>query len=162
MAIKAQFKMSDIRKRFDTFLKEVEKMQVETLQELGEKCVTHARRLSPDEGFKDQTGNLRSSIGYAIYKDGVCVNSFYPVVSGVNDKKKNYSGDEGAKVGREFADQIGAGTKGLILIVTAGMNYAVYVEAKGRDVLASSEILAKRELPRMLDELVKNIKDARK
>jgi len=42
----------------------------------------------------------------------------------------------------------------------AGMNYAIYLEAKGRDVLTSAEQLAQQELPRMLSELVSNINKA--
>lgn len=40
------------------------------------------------------------------------------------------------------------------------MNYALYVESRGRDVIASAEQLAERELPRMLEKLVDNIKKA--
>jgi len=143
--------MNDIRKRFDNFLTEVDKMQVEILQELGERCVTHARDVSPEIGFKDQTGNLRSSIGYVIFRDGVAIRDNYTQV---------LTGAEGVEAGRRLAEQIGTGTEGLTLVVTAGMGYSVYVEAKGRDVLASAETLAQRELPRMLDELVRNINDA--
>ena len=46
------------------------------------------------------------------------------------------------------------------LVVVAGMNYAAYVEAKGYNVLSSAEHLAERELPRMLDKLITNIKRA--
>ena len=40
------------------------------------------------------------------------------------------------------------------------MNYAAYVEAKGKNVLTSAEHLAERELPRMLEKLISNIKRA--
>ena len=56
--------------------------------------------------------------------------------------------------------KIGKETKGVALVVVAGMNYAAYVEAKGYNVLSSAEHLAERELPRMLEKLITNIKRA--
>lgn len=159
--------MGDVRKRFDAFLTEVDKMQEEILQELGEKCVTLARNLPPEQGFHDQTGNLRSSIGYVIFKDGVAIRENYKAVSGVTEKGETNSGDEGIRKGKELAGEVGKETKGLCLVVTAGMEYAAALEAGGAwklksrrayDVLASAEILAQRELPRMLDQFIKEIK----
>jgi len=152
--------MNDIRKRFDNFLTEVDKMQIEILQELGEKCVLHARGLPPEQGFHDQTGNLRSSIGYVIFKDGVAIHTWYEKVP--PKKPKEGVVYDGMERGKQLAEEVGKNTKGIVLVVTAGMNYATYVEAKGRDVLASAEILAQRELPRMLDELIKNVRAAAK
>lgn len=143
MAIKAKFTMDDVRKRCDAFLADLEKKQIRMLFILGEQCVMHAKGLPPDVGFQDQTGNLRSSIGYTVFKDGVAIINGHEGVS-----------SEGASAGQELADRVGQQTKGIVLVVTAGMYYATYVEAKGRDVLASAEILAQRELPRMLDKLV--------
>ena len=65
-----------------------------------------------------------------------------------------------AEKGEALAKSIGKDKQGICLIVTAGMNYAVYLEAKGRDVLTSAEVLAKQELPRMLNELLANISKA--
>ena len=149
MGIEPKFKRSDVEKPYDAFLEEIQKMQVEALQELGEMCVAHARGVSPEQGFHDQTGNLRSSIGYMVFVDGVAVHSMYEQVKG---------GAAGAKAGEMLANKVGGKTKGICLVVTAGMNYALYVESKGHDVIASAEQLAKRELPRMLESLTKNIK----
>ena len=66
----------------------------------------------------------------------------------------------GMKAGQSIAERVGKGTKGVALVVVAGMNYAAYVEAKGYNVLSSAEHLAERELPRMLDKLITNIKRA--
>lgn len=143
------FNMSDVRKRFDAFLIEVEKAQIEALQKIGEMCVAHAREIPSDIGFKDQTGNLRSSIGYVIFRDGVAIRSNYEQV---------LEGNEGVQKGQQLAEEIGTQTKGLSLVVTAGMQYATYVEAKGRDVLSSAELLAQRELPKELQALIDDIK----
>ena len=153
MGIEPNFSMDDVRKRFDNFLAEVHDLQIEALQELGEQCVAHARSIPKEKGFGDVTGNLRSSIGYAIFDDGVAIHTTYNQV---------LNGVEGVKAGEALAKKVGSETKGVCLVVTAGMNYAIYVEAKGRDVLTSAEHLAARELPRMIAELVSNIKEATK
>ena len=100
----------------------------------------------------DQTGNLRSSIGYIVFVDGVAVGENYVPVSG---------GVEGVEKGKALAKKVGSTYKnGVCMVVTAGMNYAVHVEAKGRDVLTSAEHLAKQELPKILQELQTNIQRA--
>lgn len=151
MAIEPQFTRKDVQRRFDAFLDQIQKQQIKRLSMLGEMCVNHARSVPKDLGFEDQTGNLRSSIGYVVFVDGVAVHSFYEEVKG---------GAEGAKAGQRLSAKIGEGSSGVCLVVTAGMNYATYVESRGRDVIASAEQLAKRELPRMLEKLIQNIKQA--
>ena len=41
------------------------------LSKLGEECVVKIRDRSKEESWIDHTGNLRSSVGYAIYDYGV-------------------------------------------------------------------------------------------
>ena len=168
MAIKANFRMDDVRGRFVAFLEEVEREGITRLQKLGEKCVSHARNIVPPdagEGFNDQTGNLRSSIGYVVFNNGVAVHAFFEQVK---------NGAEGAKKGEELAQKVGKGTKGICLVVTAGMDYAVYVEGgysyktktgktvnvPARDVITSAQKMAERELPEELEKLVTNIRRA--
>jgi hypothetical protein len=152
MGIVPKFSKADVEKRFNNFLRVIEKRQIERLQYLGEMCVSHARSIPKDVGFEDQTGNLRSSIGYVVFKNGVAVKDNYVNVLG---------GSEGVKAGKELAREKGAKYKdGFVLIVTAGMEYAVHVEAKGRDVLTSAESLATNELPKILNELKLNINRA--
>lgn len=149
MGVEAQFTTEVVRGRFEAFLQEIVRQQVEALQQLGEMCVAHARSIPKEQGFEDQTGNLRSSIGYVVFVDGVAVHSLYEEVKG---------GSIGAKTGEALAHKVGQGTQGVCLVVTAGMNYALHVESRGRDVIASAEQLAERELPRMIEQLVSDIK----
>lgn len=151
MGIEAKFTRSDVEKRFGAFLEEIQKKQIERAKMLGEMCVNHARNVPQDQGFQDQTGNLRSSIGYMVFVDGVALHQMFEQVK---------EGSEGAKAGEALAQKVGSEQKGVCLVVTAGMNYAMYLEAKGRDVITSAEHLAERELPRMLEKLVSNIKKA--
>lgn len=110
-----------------------QKVIVNTLCYVGEQCIIEAR----DSGnYTDQTGNLRSSIGYAVVWDGKVVQR------DCIDKVKQ--GDKGVSEGDDYLSKRikKARKKGIVLIVTAGMNYAEYVEAKGYNVLSSAELKA--------------------
>lgn len=145
MAIKANFTRADVQRRFDAFLSEIERQQIKRLQMLGEMCVNEARTKG---NYQDQTGNLRSSIGYAVFVDGMALHTMFNQIG---------DGSEGVKAGEALAQKVGSAHKGICLVVTAGMNYSLYVEAKGLNVITSAEHLAERELPKMLDKLVSNI-----
>lgn len=153
MAIKPNFTKDDVRKRFDAFLNEIEKKQIARLQRLGEMCLVEART---NKGYMMQTGALLSSTGYEVFVDGVAIHSQFDAASGAESN----AAEMGIKSGQSIAETIGKGTKGIALVVVAGMNYAAYVEAKGYNVLSSAEHLAERELPRMLEKLISNIKHA--
>ena len=155
MGIKAQFTMSDVERYIDTFLAAVEEKQVVRLQQLGEICVNYAKNVPLGQGFEDQTGNLRSSIGYVVFVDGFAVHGKYEQAPA----KHPGLGDvyNGAEVGRALAERVGKETTGVSLVVTAGMEYATYVEAKGRDVLTGAELLAEKLLPDMIRRLSKSI-----
>lgn len=153
MAVKPNFTKDDVRKRFDAFLNEIEKKQIARLQRLGEMCLVEART---NKGYMMQTGALLSSTGYEVFVDGVAIHSQFDAASGAESN----AAEMGIKSGQSIAETIGKGTKGIALVVVAGMNYAAYVEAKGYNVLSSAEHLAERELPRMLEKLISNIKRA--
>ena len=153
MAIKPNFTKDDVRKRFDAFLNEIEKKQIARLQRLGEMCLVEART---NKGYMMQTAALLSSTGYEVFVDGVAIHSQFDAASGAESN----AAETGIKSGQSIAESIGKGTKGIALVVVAGMNYAAYVEAKGYNVLSSAEHLAERELPRMLEKLISNIKRA--
>lgn len=125
---------------------EVERLKtalVYNLCAIGEQVLNAARLTN---SYKDQTGNLRSSIGYVVSVDGEIVQmSSFDVVK---------EGGDGAKGGKAYALQLVKDfPQGIVLIVVAGMNYASYVSAKGYDVLESSELLADRLVPQMLGQL---------
>ena len=151
MGIKANFTQDDVRKQFDAFLNEIEKKQIVQLQKLGEMCLIEART---NKGYMMQTGALISSTGYKVFVDGVAVLSQFDAASGA----ESGAASTGVKAGGDLAEKIGKGTKGVALVCVAGMNYAAYVEARGKNVLSSAEHLAERELPRMLEKLISNIK----
>lgn len=117
------------------------------LKYIGERCV-NAARISEHKGkdYLDQTGNLRSSTGYVIVVDGqIAGESSFEVVK---------DGRQGSVDGRMLAERLaGEYPTGIVLIVVAGMKYAIYVADRGYDVLDSAEDLARREIPKMLEKL---------
>lgn len=142
--IKPRFNQNDLHKAFLKKKEAINNVLIRRLQILGERCVNHARTLNT---YTDQSGNLRSSIGYAIYANSNAIQeSFVGKPEGVAKAKEMAS-----KYARKGPNEIS-------LIVVAGMDYALYVESKGYDVLTSAEELAKRELPKMLKQLLDNIK----
>jgi hypothetical protein len=122
--MKALFGSHQIKNVIENFQKENEKRTLISLQYQGELFVNKARLSGT---YRDITGNLRSSIGYVILKNGVEVDSNFIGNSDGSLKGKN--------VANEVAKQY---PKGYVLIGVAGMDYAAYVEAKNYDVITGS------------------------
>lgn len=160
MGITAQFK-SDIDNLFNLLLKEIDKQIIESLCRVGEEAVKLAR-LPHENDWTDQTGNLRSSIGYVVFVDGKqhAMSTFDNVPPNGERKQPKNSIYNGSNVGYELAKQVGQQTQGYALVVVAGMNYAVHVESKGRDVLTSAEKQAEKNIAKELADLVTNVKKA--
>ena len=135
--------MSVVEAYLDEQIERIEQLIIYNLSYVGEQCLTEARNTN---SYKDQTGNLRSSIGYTIVKDGrVIRQSDFAVVR---------KGSEGKSEGEQFARSLASKfPEGIVLIVVAGMNYASYVSAKGYNVLDSAELLADRLVPSILKQL---------
>lgn len=140
MGFKPNYTKADIRKRFAQATKNLQAGIIQVLSYLGELCVNHARTLNT---YKDQTGNLRSSIGYIIVKDGKVVKQSF-------EGAKLEGKQRARQVARELMSEI---EQGWGLIVVAGMSYALAVESRGLDVLTSAEQLAKSELLGLLRQL---------
>ena len=127
----------------DRRAEEIEQVMINNLIYVGESCITEART---NGRYKDQTGNLRSSIGYIILNDGKIVKE--------SDFSTIKNGKKGATQGRQFIQSlISEYSSGLTLVVVAGMEYAAYVEAKNLNVLDSAEQLAERLVPQLLKSL---------
>ena len=127
----------------------VEIMRIEVqraLSYLGEQSVAKIRDRSFEESWIDHTGNLRSSIGYAIYDYGKeVVKSAFPVVR---------QGSEGRSEGNKYVDELAHQYSNVFaLVVVAAMSYAEYVEAiDGKEVLASTEIWEKSQMNTYLEK----------
>ena len=82
MGISANFNINDIDATFKALLAEVDRQLIESLTRVGEEAVKLAKMIPPERGFKDRTGNLRSSIGYVVLVDGKPVNVAFAAVKG--------------------------------------------------------------------------------
>ncbi len=137
---------SQIAAHLEAQLQRRENAIIYNLTYVGERCVVEARTAST---FLQQTGNLRSSMGYVIIKDGQVLRQ-----GGFEPTTGTERGAKGMTDGASFANSLAAEyPKGIVLIVVAGMNYASYVSAKGFNVLDSAEQLAQRLVPQMLAKL---------
>lgn len=116
-----------------------------TLAYLGEQSIARIRDRAGEDSWFDQTGNLRSSIGYAIYGEGrKIIESTFAVVK---------NGTQGAAEGKRMIDELASKyAETFALVVVAGMEYADAVEARdNKDVLASTELWAKAKVQEYLD-----------
>lgn len=130
----------------DQQARRAEQVMINTLNRVGQEAVNEARN---NGSYEDQTGNLRSSIGYVVVKDGQVLSaSNFEQVEGKEKSKE----PPGNIQGEAFANQIARQTSGLALIVVAGMNYAKYVEAH-RNVLTSAELLSEKLVPDLLRKI---------
>lgn len=137
MGISMQPPMQAMEKYFSAVLHIVSEELKRTLKYLGEQSIKKARDRSGQESWFDQTGNLRSSIGYAIYEHGRKeIESAFQIVK---------KGSEGTSEGRKMVEELASMySQSYALVVVAAMNYADYVEAMdNKDVLASTELWAK-------------------
>ena len=121
MGLIPQFDKLAIQTALLKFAKENEKKFIEALAYLGEEFVNKARTIRT---YQDDTGNLRSSVGYAIVRNGKTIK--------FTAKDSPESGDLVTSIVQE------RGGNTIYLIVFAGMEYAASVERNGYDVLTGS------------------------
>ena len=141
MGINPNFNNNDLYKLQKEIERQVFERAVKAFQYIGEMLIIHART---NVGFMDQTGNLRSSIGYILFVDGRVY-------------KEAYSGNsEGMLSGKNLAKEIKStiSNERIVLVCTAGMNYALYVESKGYNVLTATENYAKSVVKSLLKQLL--------
>ncbi len=139
--IRPRFNKQDIHNAVQRQKQAIEAIIIRRFKYLAERCVAEARSLN---SYKDQTGNLRSSIGYILTVDGYVVAESF---DGDTEMGKNSA----KKVAEEAISKVAKNKIGLVVV--AGMSYAVYVESTDRPVLITAEDLAKREAPKILAKI---------
>lgn len=151
MGIRMTTKLSEVHDMLMREAERVERLTIRALSKLGEQCVTKIRDRAGDKSWYDQTGNLRSSVGYVIAHNKNIIQ-----YSTFNQVKQ---GSEGVKTGKDLAKELAKRySNNYVLIVVAGMNYAEFVEAMdNKDVLASTELWVKEQVPLMLEKLKRQI-----
>jgi len=139
--------MRDVERWTERFTNRAEEKMLQALIYTGEYFVKLARE---NGAYTDITGNLRSSIGYVVVRDGEVIEDNFKLSEKGSDKTS------GMAKSRRLAHELAlTHNKGLVLIGLAGMDYAVHVEQiKGKDVISSSEKAAEK----MLRGLLKKVK----
>ena len=147
MPIKQTTPQQQVDAYLDEQLRRIEKATLYNLAYVGERCINIARSTTKaGKNYLDQTGNLRSSVGYILVQDGriIQTSTFNPIKTG----------SEGPKEGKSFAQELaGKYNQGIVLLLVAGMSYAAHVQDKGYDVLTSAELLAENLAPKLLKQL---------
>lgn len=130
---------------------------ISVLQRAGELAVNEARSIVKENDWMDRTGNLRSSIGYVVCENGQPITvSHFQRIDGPDRAKAT---EDGSETGRSYAMSLVGETRGLALVVVAGMNYAVYVAGRGYNVLSSSQIVATETIQRLFEGWAKYDKE---
>lgn len=141
------FSKKDLDKWMSLFMDRVDEKTLTLLQASGEVFVKYARESGR---YNDQTGNLRSSIGYVILKDGVEFSS--------NFEKQNVGteGEKGVEKSMKLARDLGnTFNTGYVLIGVAGMEYAIYVEAmESKDVITGAQIRTQEWMRRAIKQII--------
>jgi len=142
-----KFKVTDLLKQVKDDIDRIENDILERFQMVGDEFVAMARSQPKPPGFGDVTGNLRSSIGYIVFRDG---KPAFDDFSGETEEGKQ----QGYDVAMEFED---LPQSGFCLVVVAGMEYAAAVESKGYDVISGSSLHAEKLLKESLERLKKKL-----
>jgi hypothetical protein len=148
MAVKIvpKFTRADIQAVFLDRKRRIDEAIILTLKRTGEQFVKNAR---DDGGYTDRTGNLRSSIGYIIMKDGQKLSEDFRTVKG---------GKEGVAAAKRVIDEsVSQFRSGYVLIGVAGMDYAAAVESRGYDVITASSTTAEIALAKAITRIASKI-----
>jgi hypothetical protein len=142
MALKSNFNemksMMNVRLQADGLYKRI----IQSYKRAGLKFIVNARnqgQIHAQGQYEDQTTNLRNSIGFYIFRDGILVEEF------IHEKSTETS--------YMTAVEPFIKTSGIQLIGFAGMNYASYVEAKGYNVISYQADLCMIDLSYYLERL---------
>lgn len=152
MALKATFKKGDIKKALKAWQLRFENRILSSLEMVGEQFIADARTSG---SYTDQTGNLRSSIGYLILKNGKIVRSAFSEGGNGTDRAT------GVKTAEAYARKLAKEFKsaGFTFIGVAGMDYALAVESKGREVITQSSKGCEKTFEKYLVAIKKHYDD---
>lgn len=143
------FTNKQVERWFDRFQSKAEDKMLILLQAGGEKFIEIARKSG---SYKDQTGNLRSSIGYVVAKDGKAV------IENFKESDKGSDKVTGRFKGRRLAIDVSLSyPEGYVLVGVAGMEYAAAVEARGYEVASGANMQCEKYLKEAVKSIFKKI-----
>lgn len=154
-SFKPQFTLDELRAVLREKTEIIKTALVNEMQYAGELGVSTAR--DPAQGtrnYTDRTSNLRKSIGYLVMdKNNQLVNNFPP----------DDATTTGAAIGNNKAREIAAKfPAGLTFVMTAGMIYGPWVEAKGYVVLSGAARVAEQSIKKQFKRIVAMVNRKRK
>ena len=123
MGIIPQFTQGQINATIDAFESRVIGQFISAYVYMGEEFINKARQYG---NYTDRTGNLRSSIGYAVIMDGNIM------------QQEIFAEGEALHDTQQLIEELRTKWGGIVLIGFAGMEYAAAVESKGFDVITGS------------------------
>ena len=122
MGIRMTTKLDEIHKVLMKEANRVERLTIRALSYLGEQCVSRVRNRGGNKSWYDQSGNLRSSVGYVIAYNGSIIQ--------YSDFNQIKQGSEGVTVGKKLAEElVKRYSSDYVLVIVAGMNYAEYLSS---------------------------------
>lgn len=143
--MKALFTKKQVQQYLELEEMKFHRVVVKELSKAGKEFVKLARgKRASDGGFNDQTGNLRSSIAYAVIYRGKIMDSNYA---------SNGTAEGKSQAKRMIGEMKGRYTDGYALLAVAGMDYATKVESKGKDVISGSSLIVEEMLRKAIDKL---------
>ena len=144
-----------IADQLNAFTDNVRHAIISILQEEAMKTVDAIKKPIESGGYRkylDQTGNLTSSIGYVIVVDGAIIDEY-----GYSSALPTAT--QGAEQGANYARQIASTfTEGIVVIISAGMNYAAYVERRNLGGMTAGEQGLRAQIHTRMVELQSEIK----
>ncbi|MNK30203.1 hypothetical protein D3C87_486180 [compost metagenome] len=148
--MRARFTPKQVREYLEIEKIKFHRAVVKELSKAGKEFVRLARgKRASEGGFNDVTGNLRSSIAFAVIYRGKIMASDYAsngTAEGKNQAKRLIS---------EMKSQF---SEGYALLAVAGMDYATKVESKGKDVISGSSLIVEEMLRTAIDRLKNDYK----
>ena len=130
---------------------EVENAVINVFAEIGEYVVEGIRN-GDLSNWNNQTGSLRSSVGFAVCRDGEIVK--------MSDFRTVLDGKEGSEKGRALCERLASeyASFRFALVIVAGEDYAAYVEAiESKVVLAGGQLYIEGNIERMLTERIAKV-----
>ncbi|WP_141202128.1 hypothetical protein [Sphingobacterium cellulitidis] len=113
--------------------KEIENQTIQHLSKILNRAIELVRTKMLNKSYQDHTGNLNSSTGFIIYKDGKVVHKDFRESAIGTDKAT------GLKEGLNVALSVLRGSKGWGVVFASGMEYASWVESRGFEVLRGTQ-----------------------
>lgn len=138
------FTLENINKLFGEVKKSLQGDARNAAHYIGRLATNYARET---KGYDDQTGNLTNSINYAVGVGGQ--------VENVVNAEQNGDHPVARENSNQFAETVEAEPGKTKLVVYAGMEYGLYVEARGYDVISQS-------LPKIPELIMEAFENGRK